>query len=212
MDRPGIRILGKASSINVRKVLWACDELGIDYEREDWGEGFRDTRSEEYVALNPNALVPVLIEDDFVLWESNVIVRYLAASSNATALLPNDPRQRAEVEQWMDWQAGEFNNSWRYAFQALVRKNPDFSDQVQLAASLDSWAAHVGILNARLEKTGSYVAGKSFTVADIPVGLAVNRWFLTPIEDRPAFDAVSAYYDRLGARPASMLHGRNGTP
>ena len=162
MNAPVLKVLGKASSINVRKVLWACDEIGLQYEREDWGSGFRDTQSADFNSLNPNSLVPVLIDGDFVLWESNAIVRYLAARQGAADLLPSEPRGRAMVEQWMDWQAGEFNNSWRYAFQALARKNPEFSDRDQIIASLESWVAHVGILNARLEKTGRYVAGPNF--------------------------------------------------
>jgi glutathione S-transferase len=120
-----LQVLGRTSSINVRKVLWACDEIGIPHQRSDWGLGFRPTRSPEFLALNPNALVPVMIEDDgaFVLWESNTICRYLAARHGRHDLLPAEARGRARVEQWMDWQAGELNNAWRYAFMALVRQS-----------------------------------------------------------------------------------------
>src|ERR1044071_10179002 len=88
-----IKILGKASSINVRKVLWACEEIGLPYTREDWGSGFRDTQAPEFLALNPNGLVPVVVIDDLVLWESNTILRYLAASHGAHELLPAAPRE-----------------------------------------------------------------------------------------------------------------------
>lgn len=206
-----IKVLGKASSINVRKVLWACDEMGIAYKREDWGDGFRSTRSPEFLALNPNGLVPVLVDDDLVLRESNTIVRYLATKHARVDLLPSAPGERALVEMWMDWQATEFNTAWRYAFQALARKNPAFHDKAQLTASIQNWTEHLAILDAHLAQTRAFVHGETFTVADIPIGLSVNRWFMTPLE-RPLFPAVSDYYERLSQRPAFMTHGRNGTP
>jgi glutathione S-transferase len=212
LESPVIRILGKASSINVRKVLWACDEIGVAYVREDWGSGFRDTHSPDFLTLNPNALVPVvLIDGTTPLWESNTILRYLASCHDRTDLLPAEPAPRAQVEKWMDWQATEFNNAWRYAFQALVRKNPAFTNPAELQASVRDWSRHVGILDAVL-RSSPYVAGAAFTLADIPIGLAVNRWFATAIPDRPAFPAVSAYFERLSTRPAFMDHGRNGLP
>ena len=206
-----IRILGKASSINVRKVLWACDEIGVAYEREDWGSGFRDTAVPEFLALNPNALVPAVIVDGAPLWESNTILRYLACRYGRADLLPAELLPRAQVEKWMDWQATEFNNAWRYAFQALVRKNPAFADPDELHASIRDWSRHVGILDVVL-RSSPYVAGAAFTLADIPIGLAVNRWFATPIPERPDFPAVDAYFERLSTRPAFMHHGRNGLP
>lgn len=206
-----IRILGKASSINVRKVLWACDEIGVGYQREDWGSGFRDTQAPEYLKLNPNGLVPVVIIDGEPLWESNVILRYLAAAHGRTDLLPAEPLARAQVEKWMDWQATEFNNAWRYAFQALVRRSPAFSDAAELQASIRAWSRHVGILDEAL-RSSAYVAGEAFTLADIPIGLSVNRWFAAPIPERPEFPAVSAYFDRLSGRDPFRHHGRNGLP
>jgi glutathione S-transferase len=196
-----LRVIGKASSINVRKVLWACEEIGIAYVREE---------SAPEMARNPNGLVPVIVDGDFVLWESNTILRYLANKWAATALLPTDPRARAEVERWMDWQATEFNTAWRYAFSALVRRNPAFDDSRWIEASKADWTRMVGILDDVLSRQ-SYVAGDGFTLADIPIGLSINRWFMTPM-DKPAFPAVSAYYDRLSRRPAFLTHGRNGIP
>ena len=196
-----VRIVGKASSINVRKVLWACEEIGVAYTRED---------SAPEMALNPNGLVPVMVDGDFVLWESNTILRYLANKWRATSLLPTEPRARAEVERWIDWQATEFNTAWRYSFSALVRRNPAFDDTRQIEASKADWARMVGILDAVLSNQ-SHVAGDGFTLADIPIGLSVNRWFMTPM-DKPVFPAVSAYYDRLSRRPAFLEHGRNGIP
>ena len=204
-----LKILGKATSINVRKVLWTCAELDLPYELEEWGSGHRDPAVAEFQALNPNALVPVIQDGDFVLWESNSIIRYLAASREATDLLPNDPGSRAAIEQWMDWQATEFNNAWRYAFSALVRQDPAFDNKSKIEASVANWTAKIEILENQLQTTGAYVTGPDFTLADIPIGLSVNRWYMTPL-DHPDFPRVRCYYDRLTERPGFQIHGRNG--
>ena len=211
-----LQILGRISSINVRKVLWACDEIGIAFERSDWGLGFRPTQSPEFLALNPNALVPVIVEDDgasekFVLWESNTICRWLAARSGRDDLLPIDPRGRARVEQWMDWQAGELNNAWRYAFMALVRKSAMHADDAAVEASRVAWNRHMQILDAQLAKTGAFGAGAVFTLADIVLGLAVHRWQMTPM-DKPALAAVAAYVKRLRTRAGFIQHAAKETP
>ena len=195
-----IRILGKASSINVRKVLWTCEEIGIAYTRADDGPELKQ---------NPNGLVPVIVDGDFVLWESNSIIRYLANKWSAEALLPTEPQRRAEVDRWIDWQATEFNSAWRYAFSAIVRKNPAFQDAREIEASKKQWTRMAAILDSQLAHTSGHVAGAAFTLADIPIGLSVNRWFMTPLE-RPAFRHVEAYYERLSGRPAFLRHGRNG--
>jgi glutathione S-transferase len=206
-----LKILGKSSSINVRKVLWTCAELGLPFEREDWGAGFRPTAAPEFVALNPNAMVPVIVDAGFVLWESNAICRYLCARDKGDALLPAAPQQRALVEQWMDWQATELNTAWRYAFMALVRQNAAFSDPVQVRASIDNWNRQLGILDAHLQGADGFVAGDSFTLADIVLGLSINRWLLTPMA-RPDYPALAAYYQRLGARIGFAQFCGNGTP
>jgi glutathione S-transferase len=206
-----VRILGRASSINVRKVLWTCDEIGIDYERQDWGAGFSSTRTPEFLALNPNGLVPVIETDDGALWESNTICRYLAAKYERTDLLPAEPWQRALVERWMDWQATELNSAWRYAFLALVRRDKDYADPAMIEASARDWNARMSILEDQLSSRGPFVVGEIFTLADVVVGLSVNRWLMTPIE-RPAYPAVAAYVERLSERPAFLSHGRNGVP
>lgn len=206
-----LRVLGKATSINVRKVLWTCDELDLAVTQEDWGEGYKPTNAAEFLSRNPNALIPVLEDGELVLWESNVIIRYLASAYGRDVLLPVEADARARVEMWMDWQATEFNNSWRYAFSVHVRNSVAEPDLERLDHSVKAWTRHVSILDDQLEQTGGFVAGESFSVADIPIGLSVNRWFMTPF-DRPEFPAVSAYYERLSTRPAFMKHGRNGTP
>jgi glutathione S-transferase len=208
-----LKVLGRVSSINVRKVLWTCDEIGVGYERSDWGQGFRPTRLPEFLALNPNALVPVIVEDDgaFVLWESNTICRYLAARHGRDDLLPNEPRERARVEQWMDWQATDLNNANRYAFLALVRKTPVQPDAVAIESSRLAWNRHMQVLDMQLERTGAFAAGTAFTLADIVLGLSVHRWLMSPIE-RPALPAVAAYAQRLHERAGFVQHASNDTP
>ena len=198
-----MRILGKASSINVRKVLWTATELGIPFEREDWGSGFRSTQEPEFLALNPNAMVPVLVDGDAVLWESNTISRYLATRYGDGRLLPAEALARAKVEQWMDWQATELNNAWRYPFMGLVRGSPAHQDPVQIAAGIAGWNRQMGLLERHLETAGDYVAGGVFTLADIVLGLSTHRWRKTPMDERPGYPAMTAWMARLEARPAA---------
>lgn len=206
-----LKILGRSNSINVRKVLWLCAELEVDYEHVEWGQPGLSLHAPEYLALNPNAKVPVIIDDGFVLWESNVICRYLAARQRRDDLLPTELKQRARVEQWMDWQTTELNNAWRYAFMALVRKSPDYQDENAVRASVHSWNQHLAIVDQALATSGAYITGDGFTLADVVLGLAVHRWVMTPIEHRE-LPAVAAYYARLSERPGFMRHGRNGVP
>lgn len=204
-----LTILGKATSINVRKVLWTCVELGIAFEREDWGSGFRATTGPDFLALNPNALVPFIVDDGFVLWESNTICRYLCNKLGAGDLLPAEAQARARVEQWMDWQATELNNAWRYAFMGLVRGSAAHRDPSRIAAGVAAWHRHIGILEQRLAAAGPYVLGERFTLADVVLGLSVHRWIAAPIE-RPSCPAVGAYYERLCERPGFRTYGSNG--
>ncbi|MGY2277848.1 glutathione S-transferase family protein [Pseudomonas monsensis] len=206
-----LRILGKASSINVRKVLWTCAELQLPFDREDWGSGFQATHTPEFLALNPCAMVPVIQDGDFTLWESNTIIRYLVANYPDADLYPTEPRARARVDQWIDWQASELNRSWAYAFTSLVRRSPDYQDSAALARGIEQWSKNMDILNRQLEKTGAYVSGERFSLADIPIGLSVNRWFETPL-GHPDYPAVRTYYERLSQREGFRLYGRNGTP
>jgi glutathione S-transferase len=206
-----LNILGKASSINVRKVLWACAELHIPFEREDWGTGFRQTDTPEFLSLNPNGLVPVIKDGDFVLWESNSIIRYLASRYAGEALYPTGSVKRAKIDQWLDWQASDLNRSWSYAFLGLVRKSSEHQAPGEISASLAGWARHMNILENQLNATGAFVAGEHFSLADIPIGLSVNRWFSTPFE-HPRFPAVSNYFDRLADSIGFAAYCKNGTP
>ena len=198
-----LKIIGKASSINVRKVLWTCVELGLPFEREEW--------EERHAVLNPNRMVPILVDGDFVLWESNTICRYLCNRHGGEALVPPEARARAQVEQWMDWQATELNNAWRYAFMALVRHSPMHADPLLAAASVEVWNRHMGLLDAQLKASGAFVTGAGFTLADVVLGLSANRWLMTPMA-RPDYPHVAAWLARLGEREGFRLHGRNGIP
>jgi glutathione S-transferase len=205
-----LTLFGRSDSINVRKVLWLCEEMGLAYEQELWGTGFQSTQTPEFKLLNPNAMVPVIRDGDFVLWESNSICRYLASNHGRVDLLPADARARARIEQWMDWQAAELNVSWRYAFMALVRRSPAHNDPAAIDQSVQSWNRQMSILEDQLSATGAFV-GSTFTLADIVIGLSTHRWFMTPME-RPSLPAVVAYYERLSERSAFLKHGRNGLP
>ena len=206
-----LRVLGKPSSINVRKVLWTCEELGLRVELEPHGAGFKATDTPEFRALNPNALVPVIVDDGVVLWESNTICRYLAGRAQREDLLPAAPAARARVEQWMDWQATDLNSAWRYAFMALVRQSPAHQDLAAIAASVAEWNRLMRIADEQLARTHAWMAGDAFSLADVVVGLSAHRWLMAPIE-RPVLPAVEDYYERLSGRPGFRLHGRNGMP
>ncbi len=212
-----LEVLGRPNSINVRKVLWTCAELGLEIHHAPWGLGDLELDSAEYRTLNPMGLVPVLRDAEanggrgFVLRESNTICRYLAASAQRHDLLPTAPAARAEVEMWMDWMATELNNAWRTAFMGLVRKSPAHSDPQAIARSAAEWNRQMGFLEGALRATGAYATGGTFTLADIVLGLATHRWISTPIE-HAALPAVRAYYERLSTRPAFLTHGRNGVP
>jgi glutathione S-transferase len=194
-----LKLLGRVTSINVRKVLWATEEFGIAVEREDWGKPVRDPNVPEFLALNPNAQVPVVIDDGFVLWESNAVLRYLAEKHGG--LLPPGLAARAMVDQWLFWQLGELNPVWGYAVNALLRQNPAFSDEARIAESIAKWTRMLSVLDGQLAKS-SHVAGDNFSIADIAIALSTHRWFSTPIRGRTSLPAVEDHYRRMQARPA----------
>lgn len=204
-----LKVLGRENSINVRKVTWLCMELGLEYDYEPWGIGELSLASPEFRALNPNGLVPVIQDDGFTLWESHAIIRYLDNKYGGGGLYPAEHKQRAIIDMWMDWQISQFGPAWRAAFHGLVRSNPLYQDEALIQSSLDSWKGLMDILEARLAETGAYVGGDEFSLADIPMGLSVNRWFKTPRTDQQ-HPAISRYYDLLGERPGFVRFGRDG--
>lgn len=206
-----LELYGKPTSINVRKVLWVLAELGLEYRHDAAGASTDAAADARLRRLNPNAQVPVLCDGDFVLWESNSICRYLAARAERADLLPQAPRERARVEQWMDWQATDLNSAWRYAFMAGVRRHPDYQDDAAAAASQAHWNRLMGVLDRQLAQTGAHVTGERFSLADIVLGLSTHRWRMTP-GDKPVLPCVDAWFARLRPRAGFALHVDNGVP
>lgn len=150
-----------------------------------------------------------LVETEDQLPASNSIIRYLANQYDGAAIYPAHAQTRARIDQWIDWQASDLNRSWSYPFMSLVRHSPVHQDPKALDAGIVEWGRFMTIVDQQLAKTGAYVAGDRFTLADIPVGLSVNRWFGTPFE-HPALPAVADYYQRLSEREGFVLYGGNG--
>jgi len=208
-----LRVLGRANSFNVRKVLWTCDEIGIPFEREDWGRGYQPTTDPRFLEVNPIGLVPAVIDGDVVLRESNTIVRYLASKHGRTDLYPPELATRANIEQWMDWANYETSISLRGAFLGGMLNEPPWNNPWFIEQGRRQITKEIGQLDQHFTAAKTpYVAGATFTVADIPIGLVVNRWFSLNNFERPQYPAVAAYYDRLGERPPYRRHVRNGLP
>jgi glutathione S-transferase len=209
-----LRILGRANSFNVRKVLWVCDEIGINYTREDFGRGFAPTDTPDFLKLNPTGQVPVVIEGDRVMRESNTIVRYLAAKHGATDLYPEEAGARQAIEQWMDWVAYDVTHALRGAFLGGQLKEAPYDHPWYVEQGQKELVWVMSLLNQHLADHGPYIMADRFTIADIPVGLVVNRWFsLThPGLKRPDYRALADYYELMTERPAFRRHGRNGLP
>ena len=200
-----LRILGRNNSSNVQKVLWCCDELGIPFTRENYGGPFGKTTEAPYLELNPNSRVPTIIEDDtFVLWESNVIVRYLADKYGKGGLMPRDPQTRADADRWMDWQQTTVLTFMTPLFWGLVRTPHDQRDPAALAAHRAAGAEIFAILDRRLSGR-DFIMGTALTVADIPLGVMAHRWFAL-VDDGPEFAAIRAWYARLGNRAPYKKH------
>jgi glutathione S-transferase len=193
-----LRIWGRSNSINVQKVLWCCGELDVPYERIDVGGPFGGNREPEYLRLNPNGLVPTISDGDLVLWESNAIVRYLAARHGMGTLCPEDLAERADADRWMDWQLGTLWANFRPAFIGLVRTSPEERDRASIATAISKTTENLTILDSHLAAR-DYVTGPAFTMADIPLGVTAYRWFSLEIERSP-MPNLEAWYERLCAR------------
>ena len=206
-----LKIYGRANSINVRKVLWIADEIGEPYEREDWGRGYRALTEPAFARLNPMSAIPVIDDSGFILRESHVIVRYLADKHRRTDLYPTDPTLRYPIDAWMDWAGSDLYWGVKPVFHGKVVKAGPLADPKLIEVGAGDWTMRMRLLDRQLEQSGPFLMGAAFTIADIPTGMIVNRWFATDF-DKPPLAAVAAYYDRLSERPAYRLHGRNGTP
>jgi glutathione S-transferase len=198
-----LKIWGRVNSVNVKKAMWCVAELGLAHERMDAGMQYGVVNTPEYRKMNPTGLVPTIDDDGYTLWESHSIVRYLCAKHSAGRLWPTDLKARADAERWMDW-AFTFQSAMRNVFWGLIRTPPDKRD----ANAIDDGKRKTFALLPILEQTLArqpYVAGRDFTMGDIPIGCEVQRYMRVPIE-RPAFPAVQAWFERLCQRPAFVKH------
>jgi glutathione S-transferase len=195
-----LRIWGNADSVNVQKVLWCCEELGLDYERIDAGRHFGVVDTPAFRALNPNGLVPTLEDDGFVVWESGAILRYLAARHGAGTLWPLDPRARADADRWVDWSNSSLWPSLLPLFRAFYRTPPEQRDDAQVERDRQEALTMLQVLDAQLAHH-PWAGGECFTMADIALGCPAWRWFAMPIE-RPVLPGLQRWFDKLVSRPA----------
>ena len=195
-----LKILGRRTSANVMKPLWAADELGLDYEQVDVGGKFGGNREPAYLAMNPMGLVPTLVEDDFTLWESNAITRYLCGKYGQGSLWPADPRVRAVADTWMDWQQTTCAPMMTPVFWGLVRTPEAERDHDAIRAGIERGHEVWGMLDRHLANH-AFVAGDTFTMGDVPIGPQAHRW-LNLVEERPPMPNLEAWYRRLTERPA----------
>jgi glutathione S-transferase len=197
-----LKIWGRMSSINVKKVVWTAQELALDMQRTEAGGLFGVVKTPEYMALNPNSLVPVIEDEDYVLWESNVIVRYLCAKHAMGQMYPTDRRERFDAERWMDWQQTTLNPASRPGFWQLVRTPPEQRNAAVIEESNAVVEALMAVLDAHLAQR-SFMVGERFTMADIPIACEIHRWFGLP-QQRQSRPHIERWYDSMRARQASM--------
>jgi glutathione S-transferase len=190
-----IRILGRATSGNVQKVLFFLEEIGMKYVREDYGRQFNNTNTDEYRKMNPNMKVPTLVDGDLVIWESNTILRYLAAKAKSP-LYPTDPAKRSHVERWMDWQLSALNNPYMAMFREAKlepeKRSADFAAQVK------DFGAQLAILDKTM---GRHVAGSEFSIADICLAPIVARCLRFGVE-LPSLPNLKRWDSEMQAREA----------
>jgi glutathione S-transferase len=201
-----IKIWGRNNSINVQKVMWAIGELKLEHTRLDAGGAFGKTKDATYLAMNPNALIPTLVEEDgFTLWESNSIVRYLAAKHDKAGVLePKDPKTTALASQWMDWQLSVANPAITPVFWQLVRTPEDKRDPAVIEVQTKKTIEAMAMLDAQLGKT-AYVTGDTFCTGDIPVGCVCNR-FVKLIKERPSMPNLDRWFAAISSHQAFQNH------
>jgi glutathione S-transferase len=199
-----IKIWGRSTSLNVQKVLWCCVELGIPFQRIDWGGPFGGNGDPAYLALNPNGRVPTIEDGDKIVWESNSILRYLCAVYAGVCLHPADAFARSEVERWMDWQLASLNPSMTTMLIGYYRTPEHQRDAAALEAArkeaLRCWTIVESFIAGR-----RYLTGPELTLADIGNGILVHRWHSYPIE-RPELPNIKAWYRTLSQRPGFAQH------
>src|SRR5438552_635871 len=199
-----LKVWGRATSVNVQKVMWAVGEMGIAHERIDVGGRFGGLTTPAFLALNPNARVPTIEDDGIVVWESNAIIRYLAARYGEGALWARDPGARAPADAWMDWMQTTLAPDFYGVFWAVVRTPAGRRDRAAIKDLTKQLTGHYELLDRQLA-TRPYLLGDGFSLADIAVGVTLYRYFEMEIE-RPALSNLHAWYKRLKERPAFRDH------
>ena len=200
----GLTIWGRANSVNVMKALWCLAELDIPYERIDAGMEHGKNNEPDYLAMNPNARVPTLVDGDYVLWESNSVMRYLCmAYGQGTPIYPSDPKSRAAVDRWLDWTLSTMQPVDRPVFWALVRTPVEQRDMVAIQKDADAEAAQWRIIDAQVA-TRRFIEGDQFTIADIALGAYARRWLGVEGIVRPTLAHLDRWFARLSERPAFL--------
>ena len=199
-----ITVWGRTSSINVQKVMWTVAELGLAHERIEAGGAFGGLDQPDYAAMNPNRLIPVVRDGDVCIWESNSVVRYLAAKYSAGGLWLEDPALRSEADRWMDWQLTTLQPAITPVFWGLVRTPPEKRDIALIHASAGRLNEAMALLDRHLAGR-PFVAGDAVSMGDIPVGCACWRWGNLAI-DRPDLPISPPTGARLEERSGYQAH------
>ena len=199
-----LRILGRSSSINVQKVMWFTAELNLEVERVDIGGKFGGNDTPEYLGLNPNGLVPTLEDGDFVLWESQSIVRYVAEAYGGPPWFPADAQSRGLANQWMDWYLTRLHPPMTVIFWTLIRTAPEDRDQEAFDEAIEKATELWTLVDKHLEKS-DFMTGAEPTMGDIPIGCSVNRWYTMDVK-RPSLTNLEAWHGKLKERPAYQEH------
>jgi glutathione S-transferase len=196
-----LKIWGRANSVNVQKVLWCLRELDLTYQRIDAGMAFGKNTEAEYLAMNPNGRVPTLVDGDFVLWESNSVMRYLVmAYGQGSPIYPPAPKQRAGVDRWLDWTLSTMQPVDRPVFWALVRTPVEKRDMVAIQKDVDAEAVQWRIVDNQLA-TRRFIEGDDFTLADIALGAYARRWFGVQGVNKPQLTHLARWFAQFASRP-----------
>jgi len=196
-----LRIWGRANSVNVQKVLWCLRELDLAYERIDAGMAFGRNHEPDYLAMNPNGRVPTLVDGDFVLWESNSIMRYLVlAYAPESPIYPDAPKRRAGVDRWLDWTLSTLQPVDRPVFWALVRTPVEQRDMAAIQKDVDAEAVVWRIVEAQLASR-RFIEGDRFTIADIALGAFARRWLGVEGVTKPKLPNLDRWFAQFAARP-----------
>jgi glutathione S-transferase len=200
-NKKQITIWGRANSVNVQKVLWCLHELDLAYERIDAGMAFGRNTEADYLGMNPNGRVPTLVDGDFVLWESNSVMRYLAMAYRPDSpIYPQSPQIRAGVDRWLDWALSTVQPVDRPVFWAMVRTPPARRDMIAIQKDVDAEAKVWKIADERLA-TQRYFEGDAFTLADIAIGAFARRWFGVEGVSKPKLAHLARWFAEIADRP-----------